>query len=240
MWTRAPSETGTGRRCRPEQAKLLFGGPEAPLDVRPGASILWAALLFASVFRQSGTGAGEAFSPSRAGARRWSYTVLSQLYALSPDDYGNYVSVRGATGLTSDEYADIVYAYTVVAVASMGVSGACATLFGARRTAAAGLVFQAPRRRPPPSPSPTAYAQVVGCVACALAYGVAQLAVGTVVQAAGFGIFLTPAYSLVFGIERSGKRRVLATTTVQARAHQRSTLRARMGVFMPEWVSSCA
>lgn len=109
------------------------------------------------------------------------------------------MSVRGATDLDSAEYADIVYAYTVVAVASMGVSGACATLFGARRTAAAGLVFQ-----------------VAGCVTCALAYGVAQLAFGTAVQAAGFGIFLTPAYSLVFGIERSGKRRVLATTTVQA------------------------
>jgi hypothetical protein len=71
---RAPASAGTrsistprGTRRRPEQAKLLFGGPEAPLDVRPGAPILWAALLFASVFRQ------------------WSYTVLSQLYALSPD-----------------------------------------------------------------------------------------------------------------------------------------------------------
>ena len=144
----------------PEQAKLLFGGPEAPLDVRPGAPILWAALLASSVFRQ------------------WAYTVLSQLYALSPSDYGDFVSLRSATGLDGDEYADIVYAYTIAAVSSMGVSGACATLFGARRTAAAGLVFQ-----------------VAGCATCATAYGAWQLALGTVVQAAGYGIFLTPACS---------------------------------------------
>lgn len=182
----------------PEHAKLLFGGPEAPLEVRPGAMILWAALLFASVFRQ------------------WAFTVLSQLYALSPDDYDAYVSVRGACDLNSSEYADIVYAYTVVAVGSMGVSGACATLFGARRTAAAGLVFQ-----------------VAGCATCALAYGVPQLALGTVIQAAGYGIFLTPAYSLVFGIERSGKRRVLATTTVQA-AGNLGIAAANMSIYLAD------
>ena len=163
-----------------EQTKSLLGR-EKPVDVQPGSIWLWLALLVASVFRQ------------------WAYSVLASLYALSPSDYDDKTSVRGATSLSSDEYAGIVYAYTIVAVTAMGASGACTTLFGARRTAVAGLGLQ-----------------VAGCVTCGLSYGVVQLAAGTLVLSSGFGVFLTPAYSLVFGIERSGTRRVLATTTVQA------------------------
>ena len=163
-----------------EQTKSLLGR-EKPVDVQPGSIWLWLALLVASVFRQ------------------WAYSVLASLYALSPSDYDDKTSVRGATSLSSDEYAGIVYAYTIVAVTAMGASGACTTLFGARRTAVAGLGLQ-----------------VAGCVTCGLSYGVVQLAAGTLVLSGGFGVFLTPAYSLVFGIERSGTRRVLATTTVQA------------------------
>ena len=182
----------------PERAKSLLDITETPLDVRPGGYILWGALLFASFFRQ------------------WAYTVLSSLYAMAPADYTNFESVRGATGLSADEYADIVYAYTIIAVSTMGVSGACAKLFGEGRTACTGLLFQ-----------------VGGCVCCGLASGVPQIAVGTVFQAAGFGIFLTPAYSLVFGIERSGTRRVLATTTIQA-ASNLGTAAASMSVVMAD------
>ncbi|KAH8068397.1 hypothetical protein JL721_6746 [Aureococcus anophagefferens] len=34
---------------------------------------------------------------------------------MAPADYTNFESVRGATGLSADEYADIVYAYTIIA-----------------------------------------------------------------------------------------------------------------------------
>lgn len=119
-----------------EQTKSLLGR-EKPVDVQPGSVWLWLALLVASVFRQ------------------WAYSVLASLYALSPSDYDDKTSVRGATSLSSDEYAGIVYAYTIVAVTAMGASGACTTLFGARRTAVAGLGLQ-----------------VAGCVTCGLSYGV--------------------------------------------------------------------
>merc|ERR1711965_1185908 len=101
----------------------------------------------------------------------------------------------------------------------MGVSGACTTLFGARRTAVAGLALQ-----------------VAGCVTCGLSYSVVQVAAGTLVLSGGFGVFLTPAYSLVFGIERSGTRRVLATTTVQA-AGNLGAAAASLSIVMAEsWV----
>ncbi|KAH8067814.1 hypothetical protein JL720_12313 [Aureococcus anophagefferens] len=72
-----------------EQTKSLLGR-EKPVDVQPGSVWLWLALLVASVFRQ------------------WAYSVLASLYALSPSDYDDKTSVRGATSLSSDEYAGIV------------------------------------------------------------------------------------------------------------------------------------